>query len=214
MSKTKTTLPMKGLRTPRIFLWFHGFFHGKILRTGGLDPETGTITSGYITGQIKRFRNVCVARREYAEENLKKEWADADRLLIDLASISAALADTNDYQKLANMSSAQARAQEKAASARASREAERLAILKHLVDISNAIRSEFDHAHDQMEATAEMMLSTFSCYGHGLMMQPVYTRNLPTVSYDDCAAQILNSHEAIWNTINSILKEVKSNEHL
>ena len=55
MGKTKTVLPMKGLRTPRIFLWILGFIHGKVLHTGGLDPETGTITSGYITGQSDVF---------------------------------------------------------------------------------------------------------------------------------------------------------------
>ena len=102
MRKKKTVLPMKGLRTPRIFLWILGFIHGKVLHTGGLDPETSTISSGYIIGQTKRFRNACVTRRERAEEVLAKEWADADRLLIDLSNINATLAATNDYQAPTN----------------------------------------------------------------------------------------------------------------
>lgn len=208
MRKKKTVLPMKGLRTPRIFLWILGLIHGKILHTGGLDPETGTITSGYITGQIKRFRNACVSRRERTEEKLAKEWADADCLLIDLGTITDSLKHTSNCQESANEStSAQARAREKAASVRASREAERLAILKRLADISNTIRSELDQAHDQMEATAEMLLSTFSCYGHGLLMKPVFAHDLPTVIYEDCVEQIPKSHEATWNAIVTILKE-------
>lgn len=208
MRKKKTVLPMKGLRTPRIFLWILGFIHGKVLHTGGLDPETGTISSGYIIGQTKRFRNACVTRRERAEEVLAKEWADADRLLIDLSNINAALAATSDYQALANQTSVQTRAQEKAATQHASSNAERLAILKRLADISNAIRSEIDLAHNQAEATAEMLMSTFCCYGHGLLMKPVFARNLPSISFEDCAAQILVNHEATWNAIVTMQKEV------
>ena len=209
MSKTSTVLPMKGIHTPDGFLWLRGFIHGKVIHTGGLDPETGTISSGYITGQTKRFRSACVARCEYAEDKLKKEWADAGQLLIDLASISAALAVASGRQPSAHGNSAQARAQEKAAGKRASRRAERLAILKQLSNIANTIRVEYDRAHDQMEATAEMLLSTFSCYGHGLLMKPVHANNLPAVSFEDCAAQILKRHEDTWNKMVSILKEVK-----
>ena len=52
MSKNKPTLPMKGINSPRFFIWFRGFWHGKVIHTGGLDPETNTIASGYVTGQI------------------------------------------------------------------------------------------------------------------------------------------------------------------
>lgn len=209
MSKTKTVLPMKGLHTPRFFLWCRGFLHGKIIHTGGLNPETNTISSGYITGQIKHFRNACITRREQAETKLTKEWAEADQLLIDLTAISVALADSSNYQKFANESSAQVRAREKAAETRASREAERLAVLKRLSEISNAIRAEIGLAHDQMAATAEALLSGFAAYGHGLILQPVFQHNLPTITYEGCAEQILKSHEDTWNTMASILKEVK-----
>lgn len=209
MSKTKTSLPMKGLHTPRFFLWCRGFLHGKIIHTGGLDPETNTISSGYITGQVKRFHNACITRREQAEAKLAKEWAEADQLLIDLAAISVALAGSSDHQKFANESSAQARAREKAAEKRASREAERLEILKRLSEISNTIRAELDLAHDQMEATAEALLSGFAAYGHGLLLEPIFQYNLPSAAYEGCAEQILKSHEDTWNTMVSILKEVK-----
>lgn len=213
MSKTKTALPMKGLRTPRFSLWCRGFIHGKIIHTGGFDPETNTISSGYITGQIKRFRNACIIRREQAEAKLTKAWAEADQLLIDFAAVSSVLAGSSD-QKSNSESSAQARAREKAAEKRASREAERLAILKRLSEISNAIRAELSLAHDQMEATAEALLSGFAAYGHGLILQPVFQHNLPSVTYEGCAEQILKSHENTWNAMVSILKEAKENESL
>lgn len=209
MSKIKTVLSVKGLRSPRSFIWLRGFLHGKVIHTGGLDPETGIISSGYVTGQTKRFHNACVARREQAEVKLTKAWADADQLLIDLAAVSSALADSGKSQNPHIESSAQARANERVAELYASREAERQSILKSLASIANGIRAEFNFAHDQMEATAEALLSTFSCYGHGLLMKPIYTRNLPAINYEDCAKQILTGHEDIWNAIISTLKEVK-----
>lgn len=209
MSKLKTTLPMKGTRTPRFLIWLRGFLHGKVIHTGGLDPETNTISSGYLTAQTKFFRNACIARREQAEAKLTKSWSDADQLLIDFAAVSSALLDSGKSQSSLRESSTQARANERAAAKRVSREAERQAILKRLANIVNDIRAEFNSAHDQMEATAELLLSTFSCYGHGLLMKPVYAHNLPVIAFEDCVKQILSSHEDTWNAIVSVLKEVK-----
>lgn len=209
MSKNRPTLPMKGLRTPRFFIWLRGFWHGKIIHTGGLDPETNVIASGYVTGQIKRFRNACVTRREQAETHLNKVWCDADELLIDYTAAASALAETGENQTAFSESNAKARANERAASRRASREEERQTIMKNLAMIANNIRAEYNSAHDQMEATAELLASAFACYGHGLLMRPVYSQNLPDITYEDCAKQIIDAHEDTWNAIVSILKEVK-----
>lgn len=209
MGKIKTTLPMKGIRTPRFFIWFRGFWHGKVIHTSGLDPETNTIASGYVTGQTKRFRNACVTRREKAEEKLTKLWSNADELLIDYAVVTSALAESSKSQNSYSESNAQARSNERAAGKRTSRENERQTILKSLAKLANNILAEYDSAHDQMEATAEILASTFACYGHGLLMKPVYAHNLPVINYEDCAKQILINHEDTWNAIISILKEVK-----
>ena len=205
-------LPVKGIRTPRLLIWLRGFWHGKVLHTGGLDPETNTIASGYITGQVKRFHHACITRREKAEEKLSKVWSAADELLIGYAAVTDALAATEKIQNPPIKSSAQARFYERAAGKRASRENERQDILKKLAQLANDLRTEYDSAHDQMEATAELLSSTFACYGHGLLMKPIYDHNLPYISYEDCARKILLTHEDTWNAMVSVLKEVK-NEH-
>lgn len=209
MGNNKTALPMKGIRTPCFFIWFRGFWHGKVIHTGGLDPETNTIASGYVTGQIKRFRNACVTRREKAEEKLGRVWSTADELLIDYAAVTAALTESGKSQNSHSESNAQARSNERAAGKLASHENERQSILKNLAQLANDIRAEYGSAHDQMEATAEILSSTFACYGHGLLMKPIYDYNLPGITYEDCAQQILNNHEDTWNAVISILKEVK-----
>lgn len=207
MKKVKTALAMKGLNTPRLISWLRGYLHGRVLHTGGLDPETGVIASGYVTGQTKRLRGACVARRELAEAKLQDSWTQAEQLLIDYAALGAkqpAGGETAAH----NSSAAQARAGEKAAAKRAQCEAQRQEILKKLADIQSAVRMEYDAAHDQMEATAEQLLSVFASYGHGLMTKPVYAHNLPTLAYKDCAQQILTAHEDTLNTVSAILKEV------
>lgn len=209
MSRTKTTLSMKKIRTPRFFIWCLGFWHGKIIHTGGLDPENNVITSGYVTGQIKRFCNACVIRREKAEEKLAKVWCDADELLIDYAAVNSALIDTDKSYNAHCENNAQARFNERAARKRASLEADRQIILKNLAKISNDIRAEYDVVHDQMEATAELLASVFACYGHGLLMKPIYSYNLPIVNYEDCVKQIIINHEDTWKAIVSILEEIK-----
>ena len=207
MSKTATVLPMKGLHTPRFLIWCKGFTHGK-LRTGGLDPETNTLSSGYITGQTKRFRHACVLRREEAETKLTKAWTEADQLLIEYSTLSAALADSGG-QNARSETSAQARAHERAAGKRANRKADRQTILKNMAGLVNTIRGEYDTAHDQMEATAESLLSVYACYGHGLLMKPIYQNVLPELLYEDCADQILTAHESTWNALVTIVQNAQ-----
>ena len=205
--KTATVLPMKGLHTPRFLIWCKGFTHGK-LRTGGLDPETNTLSSGYITGQTKRFRNACIVRREEAETKLTKAWTEADQLLIEYSTLSTALADS-DGQNARSETSAQARARERAAGKRASRKADRQTILKNMAGLVNTIRGEYDTAHDQMEATAESLLSVYATYSHGLLMKPIYQNVLPELPYEDCADQILTAHESTWNALVTIVQNAQ-----
>lgn len=210
MSKKKIILPVKGINSPRLCVWFRGFWHGKVIHTGGLDPETNTIASGYVTGQIKRFRNACVTRREEAEKKLGKIWSTADELLLDYVSVTAMLTESEKSQNSYSKSNAQARSNERAAAKRASYEDERQSILKNLAQLVNDVRAEYGSAYDQMEATAEMLSSNFACYAHGMLMKPIYDNNLPNIVYEDCAQQILNNHENTWEAISSILeKEVK-----
>lgn len=71
---------------PRLLLWCRGFLHGKLLRTGGAAPR-GVITSGYISGQLERFRGACAVRREQAEWALSGDWRRAGELLAQLEAL-------------------------------------------------------------------------------------------------------------------------------
>lgn len=204
-SHKSTTLRMKGLHMPRILIWLLGFFHGKILHTGGLDPDSQKISSAYISGQTKRFRAACVKRREKARAKLDREWTAADELIVDFKDVSSALEKLKDEPVLSNGTSTEARANEVAKKKRYSYESQLLAIKKRLSNTVNTVCSEIHKANDQMEATSDLLLSGFACYGHGMLMKPVFSRNLPEISFSDCTEQILKDHEITWNTIRAIL---------
>lgn len=202
--KTKT-LKMKGLRIPRILLWIHGFFHGKILHTGGIDLETQRLSSAYVSGQAKRFHAACVDRRKQARAKLEHEWADADELIEDFKNISSALERIDEDHAPSNGTSADARSKEATQKRRNSFESDLLSIKKRLSNIVNAVNAEIHEANDQMEATSDLLQSNFACYGHGMLMKPVHLRNLPEVSYTDCSEQILKDHKSTWDAMKTIL---------
>lgn len=70
MKKTKV-LSIKGLRTPRILIWFLGLFHGKILRAGTIDPDSKLLCGSYITAKSKLYKEYCHKRVGVLEEELK-----------------------------------------------------------------------------------------------------------------------------------------------
>ena len=209
MMSKKTALPMKGFHKNRFFLWTLGLIHGKIIRTGCLDPESNTISSGYVTRQVENFHSACVARRDRAEQKLSEQWRDADLLRLEYAEETEVLARTGGGRNApADADASLLRAEEKAAGAYASHVAKRQNILRELSRIANEIRSEQNTAQAEMEATAEVLLSAFASYGHGMLMKPIHRHNLPAISYENHARRIVDNHEDTWNAIEAILKEV------
>lgn len=209
MSRPATTLRVRGIRCPRILIWLRGLIHGKLLHTAGVDPETGRLASGYVSGQTGRFRLACVARRDLAERRLEKSWAEADRVLLALPGAVEAMEAISVPPKVPGETGAQARTRERAAALRAAAEEKLLELLRQLSDLYNDILKEYNHAADQMEATADRLLSCFAAYGHGATLRPVFDGMLPDVSADGCADAILSYHAGSWNQLTEALKEVQ-----
>ena len=83
-------LRVRGLHTPRLCLWLLGWSH-RLLRTGCLDRETGRAESAYMTGQVKRFQSAAVLRLSKSEKSAAPLFAEADKLLLRLPYLDAAL---------------------------------------------------------------------------------------------------------------------------
>lgn len=198
MSRRVTALPVRGMRCPRGLIWLRGLVHGKVLHSAAVDPETGRLVSGYVSGQTERFRGACVDRRELAERRLEKTWAEADQVLLKLPDADRAVEAIRASSQSPGESGSLARARER-----------RLKLLSELAGFRNAILKEYNEAADQMEATADRLLSCFAAYGHGATLRPVFDGMLPDVSPDGCADGILTDHAESWNSLTEALKEVQ-----
>lgn len=208
MNKNRSTLYVRGLHTPRILVWFLGLLHGKILHTGGLDPDNEKISSAYISGQIKRFHKACDCRLDRARKRLFNDWGTAEKLLIDYGNVYNAIVEL-DGKKSIPATAAEARTAEVGEQKRGALNDRLTSIRKSLASIANTIRSEMDNVRDQMDATSDLMLSVFASYGHGLLLKPVYSRYLPDVTLRDTDNDILQGRENTWSTMISMLDKDK-----
>lgn len=210
MTKVKT-LHVRGLHTPRFLVWLLGFYHGRILHTGGLDPENETIASAYIAGQTKRFCKACDIRRAVIRKNLDDDWKTASSLLIEFDELSSKISEIDFVHPLGEN---HAKTREDAARTKLvkSYETRRTVIRKELSEICNKIHAETSLAQDQIAATAELLLSVFACYGHGLLKQPVYSHNLPCLPSENALYEVIGGRERIWENMNLLLEMEAENE--
>lgn len=200
-------LKMKALRTPGLLLWTRGIIHGKLLHTGELDQQTERISSGFITGQLARFQSACAVCCEETEAALGPLWTEADRILLELRTLSAELKQQSGLPADPGQDSpSQARSRERQTEARATCTARQLQLRQRLAGLSNTIAGKLRLAEMREQATAAQLRSTFSAYGHGLLLRPVAERNLPPVPGMDIDKQILQQHLATWNAIQTELE--------
>lgn len=209
----KNRISMKGLHTPRICLWIGGFVHGKILHTGGIDPENNTISSAYITGQMKRFEGACILRLADAEASLAKDWETAEHLLIDYENVMFQLSSTMDFTVFSQKStSEEERSREKEALNRAALTAQQLVIKKQLADISSHVLNRTHQAYSDMEATGDQLLGCLSAYGHGMLLKPISPSLLPKIHLENYSDRLLQEHQQTWNEMLTILEKTKEAE--
>lgn len=178
-----------------------------MLHTGELDQQTERISSGFITGQLARFQSACAVCCEETEAALGPLWTEADRTLLELRTLSAELKQQSGLPADPGQDSpTQARSRERQTEARATRTARQLQLRQRLAGLSNTIAGKLRLAEMREQATAAQLRSTFSAYGHGLLLRPVAERNLPPVPGMDIDKQILQQHLATWNAIQTELE--------
>ena len=201
------TLHVSGLHTPRLFLFMKGFFHGRILHTGHLDPEKKVITSAYISGQTKRFHHACAVRSERAEERLGKFWTEADKILQALDDIDNSIPNLEYIDEIQeNSSNTQKRLRDREEERKKRLNIEKQQKMYRLIELYNAILEEKNFAESQFAATAESLSSSFSAYGHGMTMKPLSIENIPVLSSSEYSEQITLKHMTTWKRMKSVLE--------
>ena len=200
------TIPVKGLHTPRLLLFMMGLFHGKVFHSGGLDLETNLITSAYISGQTKRYHHACAVCIEEVEERLSVFWTDADRLLLRLEELDGILSDLGDINQDYSSNTLR-RLRDREVTKRNKINTEKQQKMQRLVELFNAILEERNIIESQFAATAESMSSSFSAYGHGLIMKPLSIQNIPILTSETYVDLITERHRSTWDKMKCVLEK-------
>lgn len=201
MSSAKTTtIRVRGQRTPHVLLWLKGTIH-RWRHIGGLAPDSGQLCSAYVTKQLCRFRNACDAFRGQIRAELSPLWAECDRLLQKLRSGPAAEPCDAPEFHTGEESNAYYRALEDAVNRRAKEREARSEDEKRLSDLYNLISTRLEVSFDCMEATRDLLNSSFAAYGQGLLREPVRPAYLPEYHLREHVELILQDRYDTWNEI-------------
>lgn len=76
---------MKGLSTPTVVEFLHGFFDGRF-RAAGIDQDSGLLNSAYTNGKIDLFYKYCNERVDRLEIDIASICTEAETLLMELAT--------------------------------------------------------------------------------------------------------------------------------
>lgn len=172
--------PVLKVNAPRFVLWLKGFLDGKVLHTAGIDPENGTVTSGYVTSQLLRFEAACEKRIADTDKKLSPLWTEADHILIDLTR-GIGVDTSRENEKRTDM-------------------------LKRLADIGNQVIVECFSADSELEAASRELSSMFAAYAHGVLLQPVHDRMIPVIDRKYKAEQLCQLHDITWQAMLSTVK--------
>ena len=74
---------MKGLATPTVMVFLHGFFDGRF-RAAGIDKDSGLLNSAYVNGKTDLFYKYCSERVDRLETDIAAVCTDAEKLLLEL----------------------------------------------------------------------------------------------------------------------------------
>lgn len=200
------TLKIRGMGVPRLFIWTHGFFQGRIIKTAGIDEETGYICSSYVTGKSKLFNELSSNRVKQLEQELKAVRSEAFDLMAQDAQIRKNLDEDTAGDSPSTIN--EKRNAGRCASRRASYSKRHEEIVQRLGEIDSKIRSCELNAKEELDATASALQSIFSTYAHGMLFRPIQSKFIPPVEYRYCFELYQESHKDEDQQIRHILKEV------
>lgn len=200
----KNNLKIKGAWIPSFFIWILGLIHGKILKTAALDSD-GQITSSYVTGKLKLFRELAAQRMRDLEQELKAVRVEASRLMAEEADLH----HNHQIPDVSDASSIQARRNNRRRNIqKASLLACRKEILARLTEIDGKINDCELLARDDLDAAAALLQRRLSTYAHGVLLRPVHLDLIPPFEYEESFDSYYQAHQQESRQLRNLLKEV------
>lgn len=171
---------IKGLYTPNLLVSIRGFWDARIRKTAVVDPDSGLLVSGYITGMSSRLQAYEAGKVDDLGNEVKAARAEASGLVTEYAQLRRRMEpmpqipDPGDVHRVRQYQRADAR--NRAAIARM------YEIESRLMEISNKLRDREHHVLQELSRVRSLMRSKFSAYGHGMMLRPVGDNMIPELS--------------------------------
>lgn len=223
----KKTLKLKGLKTPKLFLFIHGFTNGR-MKTAAVDSESGNLNSAYIHGKVYLFDKLCHDRVIQLDCGLSELRTEAQTLILELNELvvpppyrandlvmhGTGDANAPDTVAAAQAGRAAADSAEKAAQAAMQRKQERENILtrrawiiRRLVAIREKFALEERICSEELAATADALRTCFCAYGHGALLKPINHTYIPPVDYQCYLDGFRADYLALKTKITNVLEK-------
>ena len=224
---------MKGLATPTIMVFMHGFFDGRF-RAASLDQDSGLLNSAYVNGKTDLFYKYCSERVDRLETDIVAVCTDAEKLLLELEDMPERIREIRvteaetvklpkklpDSMEEAQLARADAR---KAAKAKADAEQSKAKksqmenrkteILQQIVMIRNLILNKETNCRNELSATSFALKERLCVYGHGVLLKPVLHRYIPQLEYKWAFDLYNKNHEEIKRRISEVVSK-EGNENV
>ena len=198
---------LKGLKVPRIFIVLLGFIHGIIFKIASIDPDSGYISSGYITEKRRCFNELSNCMVADMVDELKAVRAEASKLMKDEARIRKNIEETALPEN--GMTVREKRACIEAAKKRAEYTRKYDETVDRLVEIREKINSRQLQCREERDSVSNALQSRFACYGRGMLLKQIPERMIPPVEYEKCFDLYTKNYEEEDLRMDCIVKETE-----
>lgn len=214
---------MKGVATPTIVVFLHGFIDGRF-RTAGIDQDSGLLNYAYTNGKTALFCKYCNERVDWLETDIASVCTEAETLLMELKSMPSIcernetywvegvktpkvpLDFAQDAQAAREVEKANA-AIEQAKEKKSQIEKRKTDILQRLVQIRDYISNKETNCHNELSGTSFALKERMCVYGHGVLLKPILSRNIPQLEYEWAFKLYNNNHDEIKQRISEVVNK-------
>lgn len=224
---------MKGLATPTVMVFLHGFFDGRF-RAAGVDQDSGLLNSAYVNGKTDLFYKYCSERVDRLETDIAAVCTDAEKLLLELedmpekireikvkeaepVNLPKKLPDSMEEAQIARADARKAaKAKTDAEQAKANKnqmQKRKTEILQQLVMIRDRILNKETNCRNELSATSFALKERLCVYGHGVLLKPVLHRYIPQLEYEWAFDLYNKNHEEIKRRISEVVNK-EGNENV
>lgn len=224
---------MKGLATPTVMVFLHGFFDGRF-RATGIDKDSGLLNSAYVNGKTDLFYKYCSERVDRLETDIAAVCTDAEKLFLELEDMPEKIREIKvkeaepvnlpknlpDSMEEAQIARADARKAAKAKTdaeqAKANKnqmQKRKTEILQQLVIIRDRILNKETNCRNELSATSFALKERLCVYGHGVLLKPVLHRYIPQLEYEWAFDLYNKNHEEIKRRISEVVSK-EGNENV